>query len=63
MSHRKRKSLYNLTQKEVQRANRLIASKYDLDFLFDIAPKAQYNEHGHIILDPNNPADRRWMED
>lgn len=60
---RYRKKQQELCTQELQLMNKKLAAKYNLDFLFNTAPKAECNEHGHIILDPNNPADRRWMED
>ncbi|WP_379969126.1 hypothetical protein [Ectobacillus sp. sgz5001026] len=48
-----------------QRANAAIASIFNLEkFLIDKDAKPlKVNEHGAYILDPNNPADRLWMED
>lgn len=63
---RKQQELRNqeeLRTQELQRKNKELASQYNLDFLFKTAPKSVYDEHGHIILDPDNEADRRWMED
>lgn len=64
-----RRRLYNkgrlLSTAENQRANAAIASIFNLDKLLidkDAKP-LKVNEHGAYILDPNNPADRLWMED
>lgn len=60
---RNRSSLVRgLTTEEVQHINQAIGSQLDFGKMFKNAKPLPYDEQG-IILDPNNPAHRDWMED
>ncbi|WP_379970811.1 hypothetical protein [Ectobacillus sp. sgz5001026] len=63
-SKRYRSSLVKeLTTEETQRINRALGARLNhFDEMFKNIQPLPYDEQG-IILDPNNPAHRDWMED